>query len=294
MKKSLKKIIAGVGAIAMLTTAMPITSAFAEETVPEQPTFSVREVTEGVVITDYADITAEKIVIPSEIDGKTVVGIDNFAFGLVSQEVNIVVPATLTLDNIDDEAFMTMAVVNNEIIAASDATTINGVVKYWVNDFSGMNYNDEQIAEAISKAIAHIGSVEVAGLNLEQLAIKVVKEIQAGNCGFSQANLNRLDLALAAIPYGLVTLEGPADTDAQLYTTGKINLKYNVASAYELGDINMDGKITLQDAVDLSLANMGMATLTEEQKALADVDGNGSVGLQDVVEIAIIVMNNYM
>ena len=50
MKKSLKKIMAGVSAAAMLASAMPIASAFAEET---EATFSVREVSEGVVITDY-------------------------------------------------------------------------------------------------------------------------------------------------------------------------------------------------------------------------------------------------
>lgn len=280
MKNSLKKIMAGVSAAAMLA-AMPATGVFAAE----ESAFSVREVEAGVVITNYTDKTAEKIVIPSEIDGKTVVGVDNFAFGLVSQDVTIVVPATLTLDNIDDEAFMTAAVVNEGIVSASGATTINGVVKYWINDVVGMNYTDAQIADAVSRAMAHVGDIAV-GASFEETALMVVKEIQAGNCGFSQANLDRLDLVLATIPYASVTLEGPDGTDAQTYAAGKINLKYVVTSAYEKGDVTLDGKVNLYDAIEISKYMMKMVELTDEQLEAGDITGDGIVNLYDAVEVA--------
>ncbi len=284
MKNSFKKLMAGISAAAMLTAAMPVAGVFADEADVTSP-FSVREVTDGVVITDYTDKTAEKIVIPSEIDGKTVVGVDNFAFGLVSQEVTIVVPATLTADFIADEAFMTAAVVNQEIVKASGAESVNGVVKYWVNDVAGMKYTDDQIADAVAKAYKHIGNVSV-GATTEETALKVVKEIQAGNCGFSQAHLDRLDLVLSTINYGLVTLEGPDATDAQKYAAGKINLKYNVASAYLPGDVTLDGKVNLYDAIEISKYLMKMVDLTDEQLAAGDITGDGKVNIYDAIEIA--------
>lgn len=284
MKNSLKKIMAGVSAAAMLA-AMPAAGVFAAE----DSAFSVREVEAGVVITNYTDKTAEKIVIPSEIDGKTVVGVDNFAFGLVSQDVTIVVPETLTLDNLGNEAFATMEVVNNSVIAPSGATTVNGVVKYWINDVVGMNYTDAQIADAVKKAVAHIGEVPV-GTTVEETALMVLKEVQAGNCGFSQANLNRLNLVLSMMSYDNVTLQGPDGTDAQTYAAGKINLKYVVTSAYELGDVTLDGKVNLYDAIEISKYMMKAVELTDEQLEVGDITQDGVVNLYDAIEIAKLLM----
>lgn len=284
MKNSLKKIMAGVSAAAMLA-AMPAAGVFAAE----DSAFSVREVEAGVVITNYTDKTAEKIVIPSEIDGKTVVGVDNFAFGLVSQDVTIVVPETLTLDNLGNEAFATMEVVNNSVIAPSGATTVNGVVKYWINDVVGMNYTDAQIADAVKRAVAHIGDVPV-GTTVEETALMVLKEVQAGNCGFSQANLNRLNLVLSMMSYDNVTLQGPDGTDAQTYAAGKINLKYVVTSAYELGDVTLDGKVNLYDAIEISKYMMKAVELTDEQLEVGDITQDGVVNLYDAIEIAKLLM----
>lgn len=287
MKKSLKKIIAGVGAATMLATTMPIANAFAAETAVSP--FGVRTVTDGVVITSYSDKTAEKITIPATIDGKAVVGVDNFAFGLVSQEVTIVVPASLKAENIDDEAFVTSAMINTEIIAASGKDTINGVIKYWIGQADPeLKVTDEQINDAVARAIGNIGSLTVTGLSLDELAIKVVKEIQAGNCGFSANNLERLDLALSLLPYNLVTLTGPDATGAQTFAKGKINLKYVVASTYIKGDVNRSGKLDLQDVIAIAKHMLAKekTTLDAEQIELADYNGNGKVDLQDAIGVA--------
>lgn len=282
MKNSLKKIMAGVSAAAMLA-AMPAAGVFAAD--ETESAFSVREVESGVVITNYTDKTADKIVIPSEIDGKTVVGVDNFAFGLVSQEVTIVVPETLTLDNIQNEAFATFAVVNNSVVAPSGATTVNGVVKYWVNYVVGMNYTDEQIADAVKRAIGHIGDVPV-GTTVEETALMVLKEVQAGNCGFSQTNLDRLNLVLSMMSYDLVTLQGPDATDAQTFAAGKINLKYVVGGDYLPGDVTLNGVVDLYDAIEIAKYMMKMVELTDEQLQAGDITGDSVVDLYDAIEVA--------
>lgn len=281
MKKSLKKIMAGVSAAAMLASAMPIASAFAEET---EATFSVREVSEGVVITDYSDKTADKIVIPSEIDGQTVVGVDDFAFGLISKKVTVVVPETLTEDYISSQAFMTMAIVDKYIIGLSPDKTINGVIKYWVNNVAGLNYSDQQIADAIARAMAHIGNIDVTDLTVSEAAIQVLREIDS--LGFSETNLNRLEAAFSLMPYDLVTLEGPDGTAAQAFAETKNSLTYVVTGAYESGDVTMDGKADLYDAIEIAKYMMGMVDFTNEQIAIGDMTGDGVCDLYDAIEVA--------
>ncbi|GAB5086077.1 hypothetical protein Osc2_28470 [Ruminococcus sp. 25CYCFAH16] len=281
MKKSLKKIMAGVSAAAMLASAMPIASAFAEET---EATFSVREVSEGVVITDYSDKTADKIVIPSEIDGQTVVGVDDFAFGLISKKVTVVVPETLTEDYISSQAFMTMAIVDKYIIGLSPDKTINGVIKYWVNSVAGLNYSDQQIADAIARAMAHIGNIDVTDLTVSEAAIQVLREIDS--LGFSETNLNRLEAAFSLMPYDLVTLEGPDGTAAQAFAKTKNSLTYVVTGAYESGDVTMDGKVDLYDAIEIAKYMMGMVDFTNEQIAIGDMTGDGVCDLYDAIEVA--------
>lgn len=281
MKKSLKKIMAGVSAAAMLASAMPIASAFAEET---EATFSVREVSEGVVITDYSDKTADKIVIPSEIDGQTVVGVDDFAFGLISKKVTVVVPKTLTEDYISSQAFMTMAIVDKYIIGLSPDKTINGVIKYWVNNVAGLNYSDQQIADAIARAMAHIGNIDVTDLTVSEAAIQVLREIDS--LGFSETNLNRLEAAFSLMPYDLVTLEGPDGTAAQAFAETKNSLTYVVTGAYESGDVTMDGEVDLYDAIEIAKYMMGMVDFTNEQIAIGDMTGDGVCDLYDAIEVA--------
>lgn len=283
MKNSIKKIMAGVSAVAMIA-AMPVAGVFAADTT--EATFSVREVSaDSVSITGYSDNNADKIVIPSEIDGKKVVGVDDFAFGLVSKEVTIVVPETLEKDNIGCEAFFTAAIANKEIVAVSGATTVNGVVKYWINDVAGMNYTDAQIADAVTRAYAHIGEAPV-GATVAETALEVLKEIVAGNCGFSQANLDRLDMVFALCPYTLVTLEGPDGTDAQAYAASKIDLKYVVASAYLKGDFNLDGKVNMVDAIAISKYVMGsIKDPSADQLKAGDYNEDGKVNIIDAIQI---------
>lgn len=284
MKNSIKKIFAGLSAAAMLVSAMPIVSAFAEEVVVEAK-FDTREVEGGVVITKYTGDAADEIEIPAEYEGKTVVGVDSYAFSVVSQDVNFVVPATLTLANMGNEAFVTEEVINKGIIEASGADTLNGVIKYWVNDIAKMNATDAQISEAIKNAYAHVVDAPVAN-TLVETAVIVIQDIQAGKYGFSQANIDKLGLALAAIPYPGVTMEGPADVDAQKYAEAK-KIPYTVKSAYVLGDIDMSGGTpNLYDAILIAEIMAGKKEATPEQLAIGDSNENGKIDLYDAIYVA--------
>ena len=54
---------------------------------------------------------------------------------------------------------------------------------------------------------------------------------------------------------------------------------------YRCGDINMDGKVDLTDALLSLKAALGIIELDDEQAAAADVNGDNSVDLTDTVMI---------
>lgn len=62
-------------------------------------------------------------------------------------------------------------------------------------------------------------------------------------------------------------------------------------SSYELGDINMDGNLTVADITALQLYISGDIELSDEQFALADIDGNGKINVGDVTALQDIVSN---
>ena len=59
-----------------------------------------------------------------------------------------------------------------------------------------------------------------------------------------------------------------------------------------LGDVNLDGKITVADATEILKANVDLVTLTDEQKKLADFDGNGVVNVIDASELQRAIVNS--
>ena len=191
---------------------------------------------------------------------------------------------TLTEDYISSQAFMTMAIVDKYIIGLSPDKTINGVIKYWVNNVAGLNYSDQQIADAIARAMAHIGNIDVTDLTVSEAAIQVLREIDS--LGFSETNLNRLEAAFSLMPYDLVTLEGPDGTAAQAFAETKNSLTYVVTGAYESGDVTMNGKVDLYDAIEIAKYMMGMVDFTNEQIAIGDMTGDGVCDLYDAIEVA--------
>ncbi len=277
MKNTFKKALAGISAVAMLAAAMPVASAFAEETTSP---FVTKSVGDGlVVITDYTDTEAEKVVIPSTIDDATVVGVDAFAFGLCGDLATIVVPETLQADYIDNNAFMTFPMIEKYVLP-SDVNTVEGLLKYSA-ELAGVTYSDDML----TKFMSHIKDVEIPnGTTMSGLSILIGRDIE--NLGFSEANIKNFNMYTNLIPYDLITLEGPADTDAQAYAAKKNTLKYVVTSGYQVGDVNMSGEVDVFDAIAIAQYSVNKRELTDEQLVLADVNGDGRVDVFDAIAIA--------
>ena len=65
----------------------------------------------------------------------------------------------------------------------------------------------------------------------------------------------------------------------------EINATFLVASTYELGDVNRDGRIDAADAILLLRYDAGLTSFDREQLLLADVDRNGTIDVRDATKV---------
>ena len=56
-------------------------------------------------------------------------------------------------------------------------------------------------------------------------------------------------------------------------------------SEYALGDVNMDGSVSVSDALMVLRFTMGLETLSDAQLELADFNGDGTVSTVDALDI---------
>lgn len=59
---------------------------------------------------------------------------------------------------------------------------------------------------------------------------------------------------------------------------------------YKAGDVNMDEKVNIYDAIDVAKFAMNTKTFNDNETVLADMDCNGKIDLYDAIEIAKILM----
>lgn len=66
---------------------------------------------------------------------------------------------------------------------------------------------------------------------------------------------------------------------------------YTGGSTYEIGDVDMDGNVSVADATIAQRQAMGLITLSSEQYQLADYNGDGNVSIEDALSIMRAAMN---
>lgn len=92
--------------------------------------------------------------------------------------------------------------------------------------------------------------------------------------------------------YPNIVIYGENGSAAQTYAENNSIKFVGTGSEYQLGDVNLDGKITVADATEILKANVDLVTLTDEQKKLADFDGNGVVNVIDASEVQRSIVNS--
>ena len=81
-----------------------------------------------------------------------------------------------------------------------------------------------------------------------------------------------------------VTIKGSYGSYAEEYAKAN-NIPFEGISAYDVGDVNMDGRIDILDATLIQKYVAGIVELSAEQKHLADYNNDGDITVVDATEI---------
>ena len=81
-----------------------------------------------------------------------------------------------------------------------------------------------------------------------------------------------------------VTIKGSYASYAEEYAKAN-NIPFEGISAYDVGDVNMDGRIDILDATLIQKYVVGIVELSAEQKHLADYNNDGDITVIDATEI---------
>lgn len=123
--------------------------------------------------------------------------------------------------------------------------------------------------------------------NTEILIIKNASKQQILNASSNEAFAFEYNTFAPPIlnPYGSIVIYGASGSTAQTYAEENAIKFVSTGSIYKLGDANLDGKVTVEDATLILKANVELVTITDEQRKLADFDQNGTVNVIDASEL---------
>lgn len=82
-------------------------------------------------------------------------------------------------------------------------------------------------------------------------------------------------------------IHGKNGSAAQAYAEKNSISFVNTGSEYQLGDVDLDGRLSVKDATLILKQNVCLVTITAEQMELADFDRDGRVSVTDATAIQI-------
>lgn len=115
----------------------------------------------------------------------------------------------------------------------------------------------------------------------DNMAALAVTTVQSRDESMVRAHVVGLKLVVEAVAPGRATIDVTTDSNGQLATTSFV---VTVTDGSSPGDVNMDGKISIDDVTDLIDILLG-SVLTVYDMGAADVNGDHSITIGDVTEL---------
>lgn len=234
----------------------------------EYNNFIFEKTDKGLILKEFKNTSLENITIPKEVNGVSVVGVSDFAFGLCNVK-SIDIPDTLQFDLIDKNAFMTSDMIRNFKMPTGVNT---------LNDFFEFIGATKENIDLIYNKIGNIdisSQTSLSGVVMQVLRLHNELELP-------KLNQDKLDL----ISYNGLTLNGSENSIVKSYSESKNEIIYKISSGFAPGDATMDGKVDLYDAIAIAGYMINPSSLTDEQISIADFNNNGITDLYDAIAIA--------
>lgn len=228
------------------------------------------------------------IVVPETILGDTVVSIDELAFSDMSNVKSVTLPDTLT--KINRYAFNNMTSLESIVIPENcsslsvglfqnctslKSVTVKSEIPYVVSQmFTGCTSLKEFIVPDSVKSIASFAFADCTSLEKVVIPDSVTKI--AANSFKNCSNL---------------TIYGNKGSYAEQYATA-YKIPFEALDSVLVGDINLDGYITVNDATMLQRYLVDMVTLTDDSTELLDFNKDEKINIMDVTAIQMYIAAN--
>ena len=136
---------------------------------------------------------------------------------------------------------------------------------------------EQVIAQGETRTISLLDAVRDAD-NMPALAVSTAV---SGNASVVQASVKGLALELTGVALGRTQVTVTTDSNGKLATT---TFTVTVTGSSKPGDVNMDGKVSIDDVTDLIDILLG-SVLTVYDMNAADVDRDGKITIADVTAL---------
>lgn len=169
------------------------------------------------------------------------------------------------------------------------------VLPYWINSFDfGSFQNCTALTQIglyarVNKITEQCfyGCSSLTGIDLPD-SVKSIERFAFGNCkSLSEVFIPTSVTSIASNAFRNspnVTIKGNYGSYAEEYAKAN-NIPFEGISAYDVGDVNMDGGIDILDATLIQKYVVGIVELSTEQKHLADYNNDGDITVVDATEI---------
>lgn len=194
----------------------------------------------------------------------------------------------ITLPNIDDNTDYEMLLFAGLWKAGADDATV-GSVSYDGKFFETEPDNNGCYApmQIVDKGYIVSGTTTSFGSSTDDVTIQLIENGTSEPAYETIVKGNSASYSISNVKSGTYTMKVMKKSHAAreyTVTVGKSNVTKN-AKICLLGDVNMDGNISVLDVTEVQNGIAGALELSEYQNKLADVNNDGSVSINDVTQI---------
>lgn len=236
----------------------------------------------NAVIFDYDNRDSE-VVIPKMLGSYYVSEIGEYAFMNNNSITNISFSDATHLKKIETFAFANCSNITNIIIPT------------WLNEISVSTFQNCKSLSSVTFYSNITNIPEQAFYKCVSLdnvvlpdSVEYIGRFAFGNCTsltkvVMSKNVKFIDSTAFKNSPNL-TIYGYADSYAQQYATEN-NIPFVVIPEYEIGDVDLSGRVDVKDATLIQSYIASLTTLTDEQLAVADVNGDSTINVLDATAV---------
>ena len=179
----------------------------------------------------------------------------------------------------------------SEIMITPTDTWLNGkVIRCTVKNSGGTVYTNRvgiTVTTPVAKGVTVSGTVKSFGSDTDDIMLQLIKQGQSEAAYEAVVNGNSTSYSIENVESGAYTLKVIKKNHITREYTVNINSEDAIVNAeiFLMGDVNTDGKISVNDVTEAQQGIAGLIELTDYQNKLADCDSNGILNVNDVTKL---------